>query len=102
MKKTTLPSHDAFAERRQISAAQIRAGRHLAGLSQRDVVKETGLPLLTVRRAESERIVPVSPDAIAAIRAALEAAGLQFTNGARPSVRLKEKGPKPRESWSVP
>jgi transcriptional regulator with XRE-family HTH domain len=71
-----------------ISAAQIRAGRHLASLSQADIAKATGLSLPTIKRAESEREVSVSNDAVDAIRGALEAAGVEFTNGKRPGVRM--------------
>jgi transcriptional regulator with XRE-family HTH domain len=73
-----------------ISAAQIRAGRHLAKLSQVDIAKATGLSLPTVKRVESEREVPVSDEAVAAVRAALEAAGVEFTNGKRPGVRMRK------------
>jgi transcriptional regulator with XRE-family HTH domain len=72
-----------------ISPAQIRAARHLAKLSQADIVEATGLSMPTIKRAESERVVPISDDSIAAIRAALEAAGVEFTNGEQPGVRLR-------------
>jgi transcriptional regulator with XRE-family HTH domain len=72
-----------------ITSSQIRAGRHLANLSQPDIAKATGLSLPTIRRAESERKVSVSADAISAIRTALEAAGVEFTNGNQPGVRMK-------------
>jgi transcriptional regulator with XRE-family HTH domain len=77
------------------SPAQIRAARHLANLSQSDIAKATGLSLPTVKRAESEREVSVSDDAIFAIRAALEAAGVIFVdeNGDGPGVRLRKGRP---------
>jgi transcriptional regulator with XRE-family HTH domain len=75
-----------------VTAAQIRAARHLANLSQADIVEMTGLSLPTIKRAESEREVSVSADAVAAIRAALESAGVEFIaeNGGGPGVRLKK------------
>ena len=75
-----------------ISPSQLRAGRHLANLAQSDVAKATGLSLPTIKRAESERDVSVSAEAIAAIRAALEAAGVIFVdeNGEGPGVRLRK------------
>ena len=75
-----------------ITSSQIRAGRHLANLSQDDIAKATGLSLPTIRRAESEKDVSISRDAIAAIVAALESAGLIFVeeNGEGPGVRLKK------------
>jgi transcriptional regulator with XRE-family HTH domain len=74
------------------SAAQIRAARHLAGLDQTDIVAATGLSLATVKRAESDRDVSVSAEAVAAIRAALELAGVIFVdeNGDGPGVRLRK------------
>jgi transcriptional regulator with XRE-family HTH domain len=72
-----------------ISPAQIRAGRHLASLSQADLAKATGLSLPTIKRAESERDVSFSEDAIAHIRAAIEDAGVEFTNGDHPGVRVR-------------
>jgi transcriptional regulator with XRE-family HTH domain len=74
------------------TAAQIRAARHLVSLSQADIAGATGLSLPTVKRAESERAVSVSPDAIAAIQSALETAGVIFVeeNGEGPGVRLRK------------
>lgn len=74
------------------AAAQIRAGRHLAGISQSEVAEATGLSLPTIKRAESERDVSVSAEAIAAIRSALERAGIEFIaeNGGGAGVRLKK------------
>lgn len=74
------------------SPAQIRAGRHLAGLSQADVAAATGLSLPTIKRAESDREVSVSADTIEAIRKAIEAAGVEFIpeNGGGAGVRLKK------------
>jgi transcriptional regulator with XRE-family HTH domain len=73
-----------------ISPAQIRAARHLANLSQADIAKATGLSLPTIKRVESDREVSVSEDAQTAVRRALEAAGVEFTNGDQPGVRLKK------------
>jgi hypothetical protein len=47
------------------------------------------LGISTVVDFERERRV-VSPDAIAAIQRALEAAGVVFTNGGEPGVKLKK------------
>jgi len=64
----------------------------LLGLSQADVAGATGLSLPTIKRAESDREVSVSPAAIEAIRAALEAAGVIFVqeNGEGPGVRMRK------------
>jgi len=74
------------------TAAQLRAARHLASLSQADIAEATGLSLPTIKRAESERDVSVSVEAVAAIRQALESAGVIFVeeNGEGPGVRLRK------------
>ena len=74
------------------TSAQIRAARHLANLSQADIARATGLSLPTIKRAESERNVSVSIEAIQAIRDALEKAGVEFIdeNGTCPGVRLRK------------
>lgn len=76
-----------------ITPAQIRAGRHLVGLSQAEIASATGLSLPTIKRAESDREVSVSAEAVASIQAALEAAGIQFIpeNGGGAGVRLAGK-----------
>lgn len=76
-----------------MTSAQIRAGRHLLGLSQAEIASATGLSLPTIKRAESDREVSVSVEAIATIRAALEAAGVQFIaeNGGGAGVRLVKR-----------
>jgi transcriptional regulator with XRE-family HTH domain len=73
------------------TSAQIRAARHLVSLSQADIAETTGLSLPTIKRAESDRDVSVSAEAIAVIRRALEAAGVEFTNGDEPGVKLKAR-----------
>jgi transcriptional regulator with XRE-family HTH domain len=71
---------------------QIRAARHLAGLSQADIAADTGLSLPTIRRVESDLEVPVSESAVAKVRKALEKAGVIFQdeNGEGPGVRLRK------------
>lgn len=63
----------------------------MVSLSQADIAAATGLSLPTIKRAESDRDVPVSAEAIFAIRSALEAAGVEFIaeNGGGAGVRLR-------------
>ncbi len=72
---------------------QIRAARALLGLSQGDVAALSGLSVPTVKRAEGQGVIAASSDAIAAIRAALEASGVEFIaeNGSGPGVRLSKR-----------
>jgi len=70
---------------------QIRAARALVGLSQSEVAGRAQLSIPTVKRAESDIGLRASVAAVAAIRATLEAAGVEFThgNGAGVGVRLR-------------
>lgn len=73
------------------SIPQFRAARGLLGWSQTDLAKAARLSLPTVKRFETGAKAPVSAGAIATMRQAIEAAGVEFTNGSRPGVRLKVK-----------
>ena len=77
------------------SIPQFRAARGLLGWSQTDLAKAARLSLPTVKRFETKAAARVSADAIAAKRQAIEAAGIEFTNGDQPGVRMKAKT-KPR------
>jgi transcriptional regulator with XRE-family HTH domain len=71
---------------------QIRAARALKGLSQADLADLTGKTTKTIRRAETTANL-VADDTIAAIRAALESAGVIFLdpNGEGAGVRLRKE-----------
>ncbi len=74
-----------------ITGAQIRAARGLIRWSAETLAERSKLGVATVRRAESVDGLPTITEAnIAAIRAALEAAGVVFIaeNGGGPGVRL--------------
>ncbi len=74
--------------------AQIRAARALLGLSQPEAAHIAGVSVSTLKRAEGTIQIGASVEAVAAIRAALEAAGVIFIekNGEGPGVRLKKNG----------
>jgi transcriptional regulator with XRE-family HTH domain len=76
---------------RNMTANQIRAARALLGLSQADVAALAGVSVPTVKRTEGAGKVNASADAVAAVRAALEGAGVVFLpqNGEGPGVRLR-------------
>ncbi|WP_245516861.1 MULTISPECIES: helix-turn-helix domain-containing protein [unclassified Mesorhizobium] len=69
----------------------MRAARALIGLSQADVARRAGVSIPTVKRCESgsERAPMVSAETQDKVRAALEAEGVEFTNGNQPGVRLR-------------
>jgi len=72
-----------------ISAPQVRAARALIGWSQDQLVAASGVPKRTVARLELGQAAP-QQRTLSAIRAALEAAGVEFTNGDAPGVRLRK------------
>lgn len=75
-----------------ISPAQCRAARALIAWSQDELAARSGVPKRTIARLELGETTPRAAT-IAALRAALEAAGVVFVaeNGGGPGVRLKKK-----------
>jgi transcriptional regulator with XRE-family HTH domain len=73
-----------------MTPAHCRTARALLDMTQPQLAEAAGLGLSTVVDYERTRRT-VSPDAIAAIRRALEAAGVEFTNGNQPGVRLRKE-----------
>ena len=73
------------------SIAQIRGARGLLGWSQAELAKAAGLSEPTIKRFETSQ-TNVSEIAVAKMVAALETAGVEFTNGDQPGVRLKKRG----------
>ena len=73
-----------------ITPGQSRAGRALLDMSQDQLVAASGVPKRTLVRFEASDGDP-QQRTIAAIRAALEAAGVEFTNGDAPGVRLRTR-----------
>ena len=71
-----------------MTPAQCRAARAMVEQTQPELAKAAGLGLSTVVDFERERRA-VSQQAIAAIRRALEDAGVVFTDGDQPGVALR-------------
>jgi transcriptional regulator with XRE-family HTH domain len=65
-----------------------RAARGLLGWTQETLCKAANVSFTSVRGFEAGRSVPV-PNNLAAIVAAFTAAGVEFTNGDAPGVRLR-------------
>jgi DNA-binding transcriptional regulator YiaG len=61
-----------------ITPAQIRAARHLLVMKQDELAELAGISIATLKRAESEREVPISDDTIQLIKQTLEANGIVF------------------------
>jgi hypothetical protein len=76
-----------------ITAAQMRAARALVRWSADDLARRSKLGVATVRRAEAaDGHPPITEANCAAIQRVLEGAGVEFTNGDQPGVKLKAKG----------
>ncbi len=74
-----------------ISAAQVRAARGLLNWSRDQLVEVSSVPKRTLVRFEEEAVSP-QRRTVDAIRAALEAAGVTFTDGDEPGVKLRAQG----------
>ena len=74
-----------------LTSAQVRAARGLLDWSQSHLAEKSGVGSSTVRNFEAGRSTPFDNN-FAAIRAALEAAGVIFVeeNGEGPGVRLRK------------
>ena len=81
---------------RNILGAQIRAARALLRWAAADLVRESGVSLATIHRAESvDGKTTMTFANASAIRRALENAGVEFIeeNGGGPGARLKQHVP---------
>lgn len=76
-----------------VTSAQIRAARGLLNWTVRDLAVKSGVHRNTITRVETEATAP--GHSLAAIRAALESAGVIFVdeNGEGPGVRLRKATP---------
>jgi transcriptional regulator with XRE-family HTH domain len=78
-----------------LTPAQCRAARALIDWSQTELAEASNLGLSTIKNFEVGRTVPTVNN-LAAIRTALEAAGVEFIppNGSGAGVRLRKEPPK--------
>jgi transcriptional regulator with XRE-family HTH domain len=72
-----------------ITPAQCRAARALIDISQLDLASRARVGERTVRNFEAGRSVPTTTNNIEAMQRALEAAGVEFTNGGEPGVKMR-------------
>jgi hypothetical protein len=86
----------------KISSAQMRAARALLRWSALDLAKASKVGVATIRRVEVvEGEIPVTDANEAALRKALEGAGVEFIdeNGGGPGVRFREpRRPRKKET----
>jgi hypothetical protein len=74
----------------QITPEQAKAARSLLGLGKKFVYRELGIAPQTLERAEIKRAKrgPLPAMMINRLRRYYESAGVEFTNGGQPGVRL--------------
>jgi transcriptional regulator with XRE-family HTH domain len=73
-----------------MTSAQIRMARAAVQWSVRDLAEKSGVHRNTVTRVEAGG--SAHGPTLEALQRALEAAGIEFTNGDEPGVKLKKKG----------
>lgn len=75
-----------------ISSEQVRAGRMLLRWDQSDLALASKVSLPTIKRLEGRPgVIHANPVTIDALKRALVEAGVEFTNGDSPGVRLKKR-----------
>jgi ribosome-binding protein aMBF1 (putative translation factor) len=74
----------------EVTAGQLRAARELVGWSPADLAKAAAIRIEAIADFESGARAPRSAT-VKRLLAALEARGVEFTNGVRPGVKLKAK-----------
>ena len=74
-----------------LTSELIRAARAMLRWEQRHLADASSVSLPTIKRLETKPgILVAHHSTVAALRAAFEAAGVEFTNGDRPGVRLQK------------
>jgi transcriptional regulator with XRE-family HTH domain len=74
----------------KVSIRQIKAARALLGWSQENLAVKAGVSVPTVKRLEAaDGLLGGREETGTKLRTALERAGIEFTNGNRPGVRLR-------------
>ena len=77
-----------MSDKSTITPAQCRAARALLGWSRAKLAELAKVAQATLADFEAGKRTPYART-LAAVQAALEAAGVEFTNGDAPGVRLK-------------
>jgi transcriptional regulator with XRE-family HTH domain len=84
-----IPSDKAIITGRQIAAA-----RTLLGMRQAELASRSAISVPTLKRMEASKgPAPGLANNLTAVRRALEGAGVEFTNGDQPGVRLRHGKP---------
>jgi transcriptional regulator with XRE-family HTH domain len=77
-----------------ISGAQVRAARAFLGWTAKELARRADVGISTVQRIESAEGPPnAHVSNLASIQSTLESAGIEFTSGDAPGIRLRGKPP---------
>jgi transcriptional regulator with XRE-family HTH domain len=76
---------------------QLKAARALAGIEQQELADAAKVHVNTIRKMEAKGRdeITSAADVLRRVQSALEAAGIEFTNGGQPGVRLRRTPAKP-------
>ena len=77
---------------RMLTAIQCRMARAALAWGMKDLAQRSGVSANTIDRFENGRAAPI-PANLKALREAFEAAGIEFTNGEAPGVKLHPRKP---------
>jgi transcriptional regulator with XRE-family HTH domain len=73
-----------------VTAEQLRAARALIRMEQAELAERAGVSLASVKRFEAmDGLIQGRTATVDRLRITLEAAGVEFTNGGQPGVRLR-------------
>jgi hypothetical protein len=72
---------------------QLKAARALIGMDQSDLAERAKVNVNTIRNMEAAGLGPIAGRSVnvQAVQRALEGAGVEFTNGDQPGVKMKRK-----------
>jgi transcriptional regulator with XRE-family HTH domain len=75
-----------------LTGEQLRAARAMARIEQSDLAQQASVSVETIKRLE-RTVGPVSANVqtVDAVTRALESAGVEFTNGDQPGVRMRKR-----------
>lgn len=75
-----------------VTGRQIAAARTLLGIVQSELARSASISVPTLKRMEaSDGAASGMANNVRAVISALEAAGIEFTNGGEPGVKLRRK-----------
>jgi predicted transcriptional regulator len=73
-----------------LTSEQVRGARAMLRIEQKELAQMAGVSLETIKRIErSPGAVSAYASTVDSLQRALESAGVEFTNGDQPGVRLK-------------